>query len=61
MPLPEFPSGINTQLSKPVPFRKRRLKKPAPDPRRTVVMLFAAFMAIVVLYPAFHQWFALRR
>ncbi|MDQ6930342.1 MAG: hypothetical protein M3126_06725 [Candidatus Eremiobacteraeota bacterium] len=60
MPLPNFPSGINTELNrKPVPFKKPKPTKP-PNPRRSFVAIFLALMALVALYPFLRDWLTLK-
>lgn len=56
MPLPNFPSGINTDLNrKPLPFKKPKRAKP-PNPRRNFLAIFIALMVIVALYPFARDW-----
>lgn len=53
--LPQFPSGINTELRKaPLPkvreLRPRKQKRP-PDPRRTFLWIFGLIMLLVFFTP----------
>ncbi|GAC1359559.1 MAG: hypothetical protein NVSMB31_19890 [Vulcanimicrobiaceae bacterium] len=55
MPLPEFPSGINTELrNKPIPIKRPKQRKPR-DPRRLFVYYFIAAMVLLIVYPAVHD------
>lgn len=52
--LPDFPSGINTELRKASPkvreLRPRKQKRP-PDPRRTFLWIFALIMLLIFFSP----------
>ena len=61
MPLPDFPSGINTKLrSKPIPFKKPKTSRP-PDPRRRFLVLFIVAMIALALYPVLRAWLVMAR
>lgn len=54
--LPEFPSGINTELRaverpKVLPLRPRKPRRP-PDPRRTFLLIFWLIMLLILIAPA---------
>lgn len=52
--LPDFPSGINTELRKTQPtvlrLRPKKQKRP-PDPRRAFLWIFALVMIAIFLTP----------